>query len=98
MSSTLPNPGDREPVERESRTAGRPGPGQAARRAVALRYERGGAGAPRVVAKGEAPVAERILALADEHGVPKGVARGALWGDVRPARRRRVRVRRVRAA
>ncbi len=70
MSSTLPNPGDREPVERESRTAGRPGPGQAARRAVALRYERGGAGAPRVVAKGEAPVAERILALAEEHGVP----------------------------
>jgi flagellar biosynthesis protein len=36
--------------------------------AVALRYE--GTGAPRVTAKGRAEVAERIVALAREHGVP----------------------------
>lgn len=36
--------------------------------AVALRYD--GAGAPRVTAKGRAEVAERIVALAREHGVP----------------------------
>ena len=40
------------------------------RRAVALRYERGEARAPRVVAKGAHDVAERVLALAEEHGVP----------------------------
>ena len=36
--------------------------------AVALRYE--GTGAPRVVAKGRGEVAEHILAVAREHGVP----------------------------
>lgn len=36
--------------------------------AVALRYD--GAGAPRVTAKGHHEVAERILALAREHGIP----------------------------
>jgi flagellar biosynthesis protein len=36
--------------------------------AVALRYD--GAGAPRVTAKGRAEVAERIVALACQHGVP----------------------------
>jgi flagellar biosynthesis protein len=36
--------------------------------AVALRYD--GSGAPRVTAKGRAEVAERIVALAREHGVP----------------------------
>jgi flagellar biosynthesis protein len=36
--------------------------------AVALRYD--GTGAPRVTAKGRAEVAERIVALAREHGVP----------------------------
>ena len=35
--------------------------------AVALRYD--GTGAPRVTAKGHAEVAERIVALAREHGV-----------------------------
>jgi flagellar biosynthesis protein len=35
---------------------------------VALRYD--GTGAPRVTAKGRAAVAERIVALAREHGVP----------------------------
>ena len=37
-------------------------------RAVALSYD--GSGAPRVTAKGDALVAERILALAEEHGIP----------------------------
>jgi len=36
--------------------------------AVALHYD--GAGAPRVVAKGGGDVAERILEVAREHGVP----------------------------
>ena len=36
--------------------------------AVALRYE--GKGAPRVTAKGRGQTAERILALAQEHGIP----------------------------
>jgi flagellar biosynthesis protein len=39
-------------------------------RAAALRYDSGGGGAPRVVARGEGHVAERILALAREHGIP----------------------------
>jgi flagellar biosynthesis protein FlhB len=38
--------------------------------AVALRYERGAMAAPRVVAKGEGFVAERIMELARRHGVP----------------------------
>ncbi len=44
---------------------GRPDPRQAA---VALCYE--GRGAPRVTAKGRGLVAENILKLAREHGVP----------------------------
>ena len=40
------------------------------RRAVALRYERGEAGAPRVVAKGAHDVAQRVDALAEKNGVP----------------------------
>lgn len=36
--------------------------------AVALHYD--GSGAPRVTAKGAGLVAEQILALAEEHGVP----------------------------
>jgi flagellar biosynthetic protein FlhB len=38
--------------------------------AVALNYERGSAGAPKVVAKGADEVAERIRELAREHRVP----------------------------
>lgn len=38
-------------------------------RAVALKYE-GGRSAPRVVAKGEGLLAEKIIALAEEHDVP----------------------------
>lgn len=38
------------------------------RRALALQYD--GVGAPRVTAKGLAEVADRIIALAEEHGVP----------------------------
>jgi flagellar biosynthesis protein len=37
--------------------------------AVALRYAPGGADAPRVVASGHGEIAERILALAFEHGI-----------------------------
>lgn len=36
--------------------------------AVALEYD--GKQAPRITAKGKGEVAERILALADEHGIP----------------------------
>jgi flagellar biosynthetic protein FlhB len=38
--------------------------------AVALRYERGVTAAPRVVAKGEGFIAERIMELARQHGIP----------------------------
>jgi FlhB-like protein len=37
--------------------------------AVALQYEKGTREAPRVVAKGRGLVAEKIVALAEEHGV-----------------------------
>ncbi len=37
-------------------------------RAVALRYD--GKGAPRVTAKGDGEVAERMLSIAREHGLP----------------------------
>ena len=40
------------------------------RRAVALRYHQEKDAAPRVLAKGSGDVAERIIALAREHGVP----------------------------
>lgn len=46
------------------------GSGRDETRAAALSYARGEAGAPRVVAKGRGFVAERILALARENGVP----------------------------
>lgn len=39
-------------------------------RVAALRYERPADRAPKVVARGEGHVAERILALAREHGIP----------------------------
>ena len=37
--------------------------------AVALRYERDSAAAPRIVASGTGPIAERIIALAHAHGI-----------------------------
>lgn len=40
------------------------------RRAVAMRYRKQEDHAPRVVAKGAGTVAERIMALAQEHGIP----------------------------
>lgn len=40
------------------------------RRVVALRYDAERRGAPRVTAKGGGTLAERILALAQDHGVP----------------------------
>ncbi len=43
-------------------------------KAVAMRYDRAQDHAPKVVAKGQGPIAERIIALAQEHGVP-------LWED-----------------
>ncbi len=39
------------------------------RKAVALRYKRGEDAAPKVAAKGEGAIAEKIIALAKEHGV-----------------------------
>ena len=44
-------------------------PARPRRRAAALRYDHG-RGAPRVVASGQGHVADRILSLADEHGLP----------------------------
>lgn len=38
--------------------------------AIAVRYRREDDPAPRVTAAGTGPVAERILALAEEHGLP----------------------------
>lgn len=39
-------------------------------RAVALRYDSGQDPAPRVVAKGAGPIAERIVEAARQHGIP----------------------------
>lgn len=49
------------------------GPDDKPKRAAALHYDRSGShppGAPKVVAAGSGHVADRILALAKEHGVP----------------------------
>ncbi len=43
---------------------------EARRRAVALRYDDIHESAPRVLAKGQGDIAERIIALALEHGIP----------------------------
>ena len=40
------------------------------REAVGLRYASDGNSAPRVIARGRGELAERILAVAEEHGVP----------------------------
>ncbi len=40
------------------------------KKAAALRYEHGRDRAPKVVAKGRGQVAEKIVALARDHGVP----------------------------
>lgn len=50
-----------------ARRADDAGDGQA--RAVALEYDRANDSAPRVVAKGQGPIAEQIIALAREHGI-----------------------------
>ncbi|MCP4641390.1 MAG: FhlB domain-containing protein [bacterium] len=42
---------------------------QPPKKAVALRYDTDREGAPRVIAKGERLTAEKILELAEEHGV-----------------------------
>jgi flagellar biosynthesis protein len=47
-----------------------PAPRERRPRAVALRYRREEGGAPRVTASGAGPVAERIVELAREHGLP----------------------------
>lgn len=38
--------------------------------AIAVRYDQAEESAPRVLAKGQGEVAERILAIAAEHGIP----------------------------
>ncbi len=40
------------------------------KKAVALKYEQGRDAAPRLVGKGQGLMAERIIALAEEHGIP----------------------------
>lgn len=47
-----------------------PPPRQPRRRAAALQYEPDRDEAPRLVARGEGHVAERILEIAREHGIP----------------------------
>lgn len=47
-----------------------PGGDASRKRAVALRYHEDQEVAPRVLAKGQGPVAERIITLAREHGIP----------------------------
>jgi flagellar biosynthesis protein len=42
--------------------------GRGQRRATALRYE--GSGAPKVAASGQGYVADRIIEVAEEHGIP----------------------------
>jgi flagellar biosynthesis protein len=64
----------------------------ARKHAAALRYDADSGGAPRVVAAGSDEVAERIIALAHEHGVPvrddaalaQALARLQLEADVPP--------------
>jgi len=50
-------------------STGRIPPDEKPKLAVALAYERGKHHAPQVVAKGRGHLAERIVALAEEHGV-----------------------------
>ncbi len=40
------------------------------REAVGLRYDQADDAAPRVVAKGKGELAEQLLAIAEEHGIP----------------------------
>jgi len=40
------------------------------KKAAALKYEQGLDSAPKIVAKGRGPVADSILALARQHGIP----------------------------
>ena len=44
--------------------------GKTKKKAVALRYDRAQDPAPKILAKGIGPVAEKILALAREHNIP----------------------------
>ena len=62
MSPTPDNPQGDQP---HAQASALPRP----RRAVGLRYAEG-EGAPRLVAKGAGELAERLLALAAEHGIP----------------------------
>lgn len=57
-------------AERDDTTPPSGSKAQPPRRAVALRYDTEKDPAPRVVASGDALTAERIVALAEEHGVP----------------------------
>ncbi len=50
---------EQPPEEKETRS-----------KAVALRYDKEQEDAPRIVAKGMGEVAEKIIALAKEHGIP----------------------------
>ena len=59
MAEDLPGTAVPEPTPREPR-----------RRAVALRYDDVHESAPRVLAKGQGDIAERIIALAELHGIP----------------------------
>ncbi len=45
-------------------------PKKTIKKAVALKYDRDNDSAPKVTAKGKGPVAEKIIELAMEHGIP----------------------------
>ncbi len=68
MSKSEPKNFRGHSVHRHTRSAEPHEDGDEVSVAVALRYD--GTGAPRVAAKGRNDIAQRILAIAEEHGLP----------------------------
>jgi flagellar biosynthesis protein len=66
----MPEPEGWRRPPRGGRSRVPPAEGRMVSRAAALRYDPESGGAPTVVAAGSGELAERIIALAREHGVP----------------------------
>ena len=66
----MPGPEGWRRAPRGARSGVSPAEGRKVSRAAALRYDPENGGAPTVVAAGSGELAERIIALAREHGVP----------------------------
>jgi len=64
------NPGSKVTEKPAGKVAEKPEQDARTLRAVALQYDQGAMSAPRVMAKGKGSVAEKIIALAAEHGIP----------------------------